>query len=57
MTQAYARGEHEKILLGYLENIERLATHVKSLEDWQLVSVDLMDNCHAAQTLLKCMIQ
>ncbi len=56
MTRLYARGEHLKILLGYLENIERLAGHVKTIEDWQLASVDLLDNCQAMRKLLECMI-
>lgn len=55
-SNVYAGGEHIKILLGYVENIERLATHVKTIEDWQLVSVDLMDNCQAAKVLLKCLM-
>ncbi len=55
MTNVYARGDHLKILQGYLENIERLATHAVTHEDWQLASVDLIDNCRAAQELIKCM--
>jgi hypothetical protein len=51
----YSRGEHLKVLDGYLQNIERAATHVKTIEDWQLVSVDLLDNCQAARELIKCM--
>jgi len=56
MSTPYARGEHLTVLRGYLQNIERLATHVQTIEDWQLASVDLLDNCHAALELLKCMI-
>lgn len=52
---SYARGQHHKTLIGYLENIERLALNVKSIEDWQLASVDLLDNTHAALALLRCM--
>jgi hypothetical protein len=52
----YQRGEHLKIVLGYLENIERLAAHVKTIEDWTLASVDLIDNVQAAKKLISCMV-
>ncbi|QOR55551.1 MAG: hypothetical protein UMS36scaffold28_41 [Phage 59_13] len=55
-ANAYARGQHVTTLIGYLENIERLATHVVTIEDWQLASVDLLDNTHAALALLRCMV-
>lgn len=51
----YARGQHCQTLVGYLENIERLAVNVKTIEDFQFASVDLLDNCRAAITLLRCM--
>lgn len=50
------RQYHPETLLAYLTNIERLAARVKTIEDWQMISVDLLDNCQAAQQLLKCMV-
>ena len=56
MSNAYASGKHLEVLLGYLGNIERLAGQVKSFEDYQMISVDLLDNVKAAMTLLRGMI-
>lgn len=49
------RKYHAETLLAYLTNIERLAVHVRTIEDWQLASVDLLDNCRAALVIVKCM--
>lgn len=46
---------HAETMLAYLTNIERLALHVQTIEDWKLSSVDLLDNCRAAIHLTKCM--
>ena len=46
---------HAETLLAYLTNIERLATYIQSSEDWQLASVELLDNTRAALALVKCM--
>ena len=46
---------HIETLMAYLTNIERLATHIQTIEDWQLASVDLLDNTRAALVLVKCM--
>jgi len=45
---------HAETLLAYLTNIERLSLRVNTIEDWQLISVELLDNCRAALTLVKC---
>jgi len=52
----YARSEHLRILQGYIENIERLVKHVKSWNDWQLASEDLLENAGAAKRLLEGMV-
>lgn len=46
---------HIETMMAYLTNIEQLAVHVQTIEDWQLASVDLLDNCRAALVLVKCM--
>jgi hypothetical protein len=52
----YARGEHLKILAGYIERVKNLAGQVKTIEDYQLYSVDMIDCCNAALKLLESML-
>lgn len=46
---------HIKTLIKYLETIERNLERVQSKEDWQMWSVDTLDNVKAALILVRCM--